>query len=515
MRKFLFTLALAAIFASCVRERLVAPAVDPSGVAYVSIGIESRRAATRGSTEDPGANENLLKTLCLVTFDTEGGLVATPDGNFYSPIDVAGLSPAEARTPDPVKVSSAAKYLMVVANPGPKLLDRLRSLTATSTFTSFNAAIGGADASEVASGGAFTMISTGDDPLYPWVRIGDRLQTVGGAVDETAARANAKTRRLAVKLERLAAKLNVRANGVRISAPGNARVTLSRWTVDGVNSAFYPFAEKTPLTVAHTGSEYARNFYTRDPNFVNGHEDLRHIAVGSDSAPVLAVPGQSWRREGGAELEYVLENTVAADEQVYANVTRIVMEAVYTPYTGRMWEEGADWFLWDNTAYPNLQLLQQSYQASNATTDFKDACDRFYARVKAANPAIAGRGFYSLTSADLNTIKNGGQAVKEADKPVIRWYQKGKCYYSYEIRHDDETTEKMAFGKYGVVRNNWYDLTLNSVKGPGTPWLPEVDDPGPGDPEPNDPVDPADSYLGVSVNVDPWVSWQTGMEEID
>ena len=43
----------------------------------------------------------------------------------------------------------------------------------------------------------------------------------------------------------------------------------------------------------------------------------------------------------------------------------------------------------------------------------------------------------------------------------------------------------MAFGKYGVVRNNWYKLTLGLVKGPVT-WFPDIDNPGPGDPDPDD-----------------------------
>ena len=55
--------------------------------------------------------------------------------------------------------------------------------------------------------------------------------------------------------------------------------------------------------------------------------------------------------------------------------------------------------------------------------------------------------------------------------------QKGVCYYNILIRHDDEITEWMAHGKYGVVRNNWYTLTINSVKQPGTPWIPDKTDP--------------------------------------
>ena len=113
---------------------------------------------------------------------------------------------------------------------------------------------------------------------------------------------------------------------------------------------------------------------------------------------------------------------------------------------------------------------------------------------------------------DLAQIKNGGEVLKDGKNPIIRWYQGGLCYYYYEIRHDNDTDEHMAFGKYGVVRNNWYKLTLGSVKGAGTPWFPDVDKPGPGDPDPGDPIDTSTGYLGITVDVAQWIVWEN---EID
>jgi hypothetical protein len=69
----------------------------------------------------------------------------------------------------------------------------------------------------------------------------------------------------------------------------------------------------------------------------------------------------------------------------------------------------------------------------------------------------------------------------------------------------------MEFGKYGVVRNNWYNLTLNSVSGPGTPWYPDIVNPGDGDPDPYDPIDEGEGYLGITVSAQPWIIWETGM----
>ena len=69
----------------------------------------------------------------------------------------------------------------------------------------------------------------------------------------------------------------------------------------------------------------------------------------------------------------------------------------------------------------------------------------------------------------------------------------------------------MALGKYGVVRNNWYTLTINSVKQPGTPWIPDTTDPT--DPEkPGENDDAAAAYLSVSITINPWTTWSQGVD---
>lgn len=79
------------------------------------------------------------------------------------------------------------------------------------------------------------------------------------------------------------------------------------------------------------------------------------------------------------------------------------------------------------------------------------------------------------------------------------------------IRHDDAITGTMALGKYGVVRNNWYTLTINSVKQPGTPWIPDNTDPT--DPEnPGGDDDDAEAYLSVSITINPWTTWSQGVD---
>ena len=170
-----------------------------------------------------------------------------------------------------------------------------------------------------------------------------------------------------------------------------------------------------------------------------------------------------------------------------------------------------------------LKILQAVYNAAKAagTPDAAqqqiiDLCDQFYARIAVAATAqekTVGADFASITIAELDGLKSGGEYSKpKAGETVgVEYFQKGVCYYNILIRYDDEITAWMAHGKYGVVRNNWYTLTINSVKQPGTPWLPDKTDPT--DPEnPGEDDDDQEAYLSVNITVNPWTTWSQGVD---
>ena len=67
----------------------------------------------------------------------------------------------------------------------------------------------------------------------------------------------------------------------------------------------------------------------------------------------------------------------------------------------------------------------------------------------------------------------------------------------------------MEYGKYGVVRNNYYTLTLTKVNGNGTPWYPGG---GPEDPDEEEDIDKKGAYLHIEIKVAPWIYWTTNFE---
>ena len=54
-------------------------------------------------------------------------------------------------------------------------------------------------------------------------------------------------------------------------------------------------------------------------------------------------------------------------------------------------------------------------------------------------------------------------------------------------------------------------MTINSVKQPGTPWIPDKTDPTkPTNPGEDD--DDKEAYLSVNITVNPWTTWSQGVD---
>ena len=119
------------------------------------------------------------------------------------------------------------------------------------------------------------------------------------------------------------------------------------------------------------------------------------------------------------------------------------------------------------------------------------------------------------TSATIVKLGDGSGIVEAVNKNIGRldYFKDGICYYVARIKHfgdaltlwnntDNYTDGSTAYadnlylGRYGIVRNNWYQLTLNSIdNGPGEPIIPTipgVDPASPDEPVPGQPTDPTD-----------------------
>ena len=141
-------------------------------------------------------------------------------------------------------------------------------------------------------------------------------------------------------------------------------------------------------------------------------------------------------------------------------------------------------------------------------------------------------------TAALNTLLKETELASAQEKlnvsasTVVDFYYKGECYYTAIIRHfgNDETavdedwkrttdtyaadeeygaettygTDANFLGRYGVVRNNWYELSLNKISGPGKPTPPT---PGTDIDDDEDP-----KVLDATVNI---LSWAKRTQDVE
>lgn len=381
----------------------------------------------------------------------------------------------------------------------------------------------------------YTMINAGEfddsDPSsanHKWKD--DCLLDVSGSIidaskykTEAEAKADAVKNRAQLQIERLSAKMAVTlkgAAGVDIEVlPAGAKFAFAKWTIDYVNSQFFPFAKKTKLTSSHTGTEYKTNFYTVDPNFASpNHRTSIILNQIEDYEPKVKwydANEENVTDEKVKKVAYSTENTMAAADQKLGGATRLVLKANYVPSGYTM---GQDWYQSSlngvYTNYETLIKLQEAYGIAKALDeDKRDAaqkalvisCEAFKTKLDGIYSAISAiADFAALTQTDLDNlgITNGGEIAKGTG---VRWFQKSLNYYYYEVRHDNGALGHMEYGKYGVVRNNYYTLRLTKVNGAGTPWYPEVE-------EPEEEIDKEGAYLHFEINVAPWISWATDFE---
>ena len=133
-------------------------------------------------------------------------------------------------------------------------------------------------------------------------------------------------------------------------------------------------------------------------------------------------------------------------------------------------------------------------------------------------------GSHAVSQDNINDInaKLGLKAAAGTDPIVgIATYKSGESYYIARIKHfgdaatpwkegdptygdNDDINNNKYLGRYGVLRNNWYELTVGKVSGPGTPDVPTI--------KPTEPDDESYKYISVSVKI---LSWAKRSDTVD
>lgn len=235
---------------------------------------------------------------------------------------------------------------------------------------------------------------------------------------------------------------------------------------------------------------------------------------------------------------YCLENTFSLANMYQGQTTRVIFKAKYTPKddTGADLADTGGTFYTIGNMTTILKLADLETAVNAAATSVLPGCTVDYTRltteegshvitladIKDATGAVlvaTGKDYSGKTGEDIVAAINdklGLKAGRPEEMVGINTYLNGITYYIARVKHfgdvltpwktgDPYGTDNASYlGRYGMLRNNWYELKVGNVYGPGYPGVPPVD--------PTLPDDENEKYLSVSVKI---LSWAKRTDTVD
>lgn len=243
--------------------------------------------------------------------------------------------------------------------------------------------------------------------------------------------------------------------------------------------------------------------YPVDPNYNKTKEDADYATYITDN--FTQKEASSFSAPSDAKF-YCPENTMSALAQLNGQTTGVVYKVNYKPegkyYTELAAENGTDSY--SQMFEKVLALGDDVRDAAITKTIFTTAegtdgtNGTFYSYNGYVFKTKAGARLYKAIAtnpgADAATVNTAFKNNESDDD--IQTYAEGYCYYTAWIKHNPTSTVTMEQDKYGVVRNFWYELTVNSIKKLGYS-KPTYKDP-------KDPDDKAEASIQVQVNIKKW-----------
>lgn len=313
------------------------------------------------------------------------------------------------------------------------------------------------------------------------------------------------------------------------------KVTITAWDLDVTNKKSYPvhnvdnydsydqyWGEVWKTDRFSSGhSAFNRAHWGIDPNYSNVSNDKEYTDEFNYKARAY-----DFSNAGNASApKYCLENTFSLGHMYQNQTTRVIMKATYIP-KGLTEDEtfymidGKSGYFTDATL--KTQIETAITNAGYTAADFKVSLNA----LKAAGKHIVAAGDITKVSGtqevDATFLNKVNAQLGLSDEKKISTYKEGVSYYIARIKHfgDDltpwpaidgnkdtygtgEDAKKRYLGRYGVVRNNWYELTVNKVTNPGSPDVPTVNPDTPDDDK---------YYVNCTVKI---LSWAKRVQNIE
>lgn len=272
-----------------------------------------------------------------------------------------------------------------------------------------------------------------------------------------------------------------------------ATATLEGASLINLNKKMYLVKDGQKATNKPVAGEWP---YPMDPNYDQTSIDAVYCTANFEQISATDFPAPS------TATFYCPENTMKAEAQLNGQTTGVVYKVNYKPegdyYTELAAENGTDSYSQMFEAVLKLGTVNiDPLITKTIFTDADNTDGTFYSYNGYVFRSKAGARLYKAiatnTDHDPKTVNTAFQNP-EIDKD-IQTYTKGVCYYTAWIKHNPNGTT-MQQDKYGVVRNFWYELTVDNIKKLGYS-KPTYKDP-------TDPDDKAEASIQVKVNIKKW-----------
>lgn len=329
------------------------------------------------------------------------------------------------------------------------------------------------------------------------------------------------------------------------SADTKSEVTFSNWALDITNKKTYAVHNIDGLskdfsaiwTTPRFIGTNSRVYWGKDPNY--SMPELKDANLAGDtkrSEEFNCITNIDDINKTFDKPVYCLENTFDLANMYQGQTTRVIFKATYTPKDdeGNSLADAADgtfYTIGNMTTILNETKLEAAVDAvANPVLPTGYHIDYTNIKKKGSH-VITLADIKDATGATLNDATGTGTAiVNEINNKLgltdgggrteamvgINTYKKGVTYYIARVKHFGDaltpwssgksygTDNASYLGRYGMLRNNWYELQVGNVYGPGYPGVPPVD--------PTLPDDENEKYLSVSVKI---LSWAKRSQKVD
>ena len=343
-----------------------------------------------------------------------------------------------------------------------------------------------------------------------------------------------------VYVERGVAKVTVNKGTVDKAdngTPTKVSFDVTGWAIDNYNPTTY-LVRSTDGFDSWMG--YANEKVTANPYRFVGHTEVaaglyrtyfaKDVNYNTNATLVRATDFKN--TYGDENPQYCFENTFDVDHQNEDQTTLATIKAKLNGGTSFYILSGDQTTLYTEDVLKTLVAgkfitVKDAWLKANGkagetitTSDINVALDKTDpTNVKVTGITVADNKLTDPTAVTYPALDDVKAAVG-----TITYYENGESYYTIRIKHfgdqltpwakgqlgvaegniypdGTKTAENNWLGRYGVLRNNWYDITVEGVKGLGSPINPKLT------PTTDDELE---SYIAVRINVLSWAKRTQG-----